>query len=39
MCNSAGSEDPFMTVYCPDRNKTQRMCYEAVDGCLAAILD
>ena len=37
MCNRVISEDPFMLVYYPNRNKTQRMCSEAVDDCLAAL--
>ena len=32
-----GCEDPFLIVYCPDKNKTQRMCDEAVDNCLEAL--
>ena len=31
------SEDPFLIVYCPYKFKTQRMCDEAVDDCIAAI--
>ena len=37
MCDRVTSEDPFMLVYCPDRCKTQRMCDEAADDCLAAL--
>ena len=37
MCDRVVSEDPFLTVYCPDQNKTQRMCDEAVDYSLAAL--
>ena len=29
------SKDSFMQRYCPDRYKTQKMCEEAVDDCLA----
>ena len=31
------SEDPFLIVYCCDKYKTQEMCDEAVDDCLAAL--
>ena len=27
----------MLTVYCPDKYKTQKMCDEAVDDCLAAL--
>ena len=37
MCERVISEDPFMLVYCPNRYKTQRMCGEDVDECLAAL--
>ena len=37
MCDSVGSEDPFMIVYCPDIYKTQRMCDQTTDDCLAAL--
>ena len=37
ICDSVVSEDPFMLVYCPDKHKTQRMCDEAVEDCLAAL--
>ena len=37
MCGRVIYEDPFMLVYCPDRYKTQKMCDEAVDDCLAAL--
>ena len=36
MYDSVVSENPFMIVYCSNRNKTQRMCDEAVDDCLEA---
>ena len=31
------SEDHFMLMYCPDRCKTQKMCDEAKDDCLAVL--
>ena len=37
MCDSVVSEDTFLIVYCPDKYKSQRMCDEAVDNCLAAL--
>ena len=37
MYDSVVSENPFMIVYCSNRNKTQRMCDEAVDDCLEAL--
>ena len=37
MCDRAISVDPFMLVYCPEKDKTQEMCYKAVDNCLAAL--
>ena len=37
MCDTVFSEDPFFTVYCPDKYKTQRMCDETVDDSLAAL--
>ena len=30
-------KDPFKLVYCLDKHKTQKMCDEAVDDCLAAL--
>ena len=30
-------EDPFLMVYCHDKYKTQRMCNEPVDDCLATL--
>ena len=37
MCGRAIFENPFMLVYCSDKYKTQRMCDEAVDDCLATL--
>ena len=37
ICDRAIFEDPFMLAYYPDKYKTQRMCHEAVDDCLAAL--
>ena len=37
MLDSVVSEVPFIIVYCLDKCKTQRMCDEAVDNCLAAL--
>ena len=37
MCDRVISEDPFMLVYCPDKDKTQIMCDEVVDNCLAVL--
>ena len=37
MCDSVISEDPFSIVFFPDKYKTQIMCDEAVDDCLAAL--
>ena len=31
------SEDPFLIVYSPDKQKTQKMCNKAVDCSLAAL--
>ena len=36
-CVSVVSEDLFMMAYCPNKHKTQRMCNEAFDDCLAAL--
>ena len=36
-CVSVVSEDLFMMAYCPNKYKTQRMCNEAFDDCLAAL--
>ena len=35
-CDKVIYEDPFMLIYCLDRNKTQKMCNKAVDDCLGA---
>ena len=35
--DSIVSENPFLTVYSPDRYKTKRMYDEAVDDCLATL--
>ena len=35
MCDRVISK--VMVVYCPDRDKTLRMCDEPVDDCLAAL--
>ena len=37
MCNRVVSEDLFMLIYCPDSYKTQEMCDEAKDDCLAPL--
>ena len=37
MCERVAPEDPFLIVYCPYKYKTQRICDEAVDDCLAAV--
>ena len=37
ICDIVVSSYPFLIVYCPDKNKTQKMCDEAVDDCLAAL--
>ena len=37
MFDTVVSKDHFLVVYCPDKYKTQRMCDEAVDDCLAAL--
>ena len=31
------SEDTFMVIYSPDRYRTQKICDEAIDDCLAAL--
>ena len=36
MRDRVASADHFLLIHCPDRYKTQRMCGEAVDDCLAA---
>ena len=35
MCDRVIPEDPFSIVYCPE--KTQNVCDEAVDDCLASL--
>ena len=37
MCDGVVSEDPFLTVYCPDKYITQKMCDEIADHSLAAL--
>ena len=37
MCDSVVFGDSFMIVYWTNKYKTQRMCDEAVDNCLAAL--
>ena len=37
MCVRINSEDPFSKRYVPDQYKTQQICDEAVDYCLAAL--
>ena len=37
MCGSVILEVPFPMLYCPDEYKTQRICDEAIDNCLAVI--
>ena len=37
MCDRVVSKDPFFIIYCPDKNKTQRMCDEAADDSLAVL--
>ena len=37
ICNIVVSLYPFLIVYCPDKEKIQRMCDEAVDDSLAAL--
>ena len=36
-CTNVIFEDPFILTYCPGRYKTQKMCDEAVDDCLAVL--
>ena len=36
-CDSVFTEDPFMITSCCDRCKTQWVCNEAVEDCLAAL--
>ena len=37
MCDRVVSEDSFLTAYCPDKHKNQKMSNEAVDDSLAAL--
>ena len=37
ICDRVVSEDPFLTVFFPDKYKSQRMCDEAVDDTLATL--
>ena len=37
MCDTIVSEDPSLTVYCPDKYITREMCDEAVNNCLAPL--
>ena len=37
MCDRVVSEDAFLTVYCIDKYKTQRMCNKAVDDTIGAL--
>ena len=37
MCDRVVSEDPFLTIYCPDKYITQKVCGEAVDDFLATL--
>ena len=37
MHDAVASEDPLSIIYCPDKYKSQRMCAEAVDDCLAVL--
>lgn len=37
VCDRVVSEESFMIIYCPYRYKTQNMCDEAVEDCLAAL--
>ena len=36
-CDRVVSEDPFILIYYPDRYKSQKLCDETVDGCLAVL--
>ena len=36
VCNSC-SFLSFIVIYCPDKYKTQKVCNEAIDDCLALI--
>ena len=37
ICHRVVSGDPFMIAYCSHGYKTQRMCDEAVNDCLATL--
>ena len=37
MCDRVVSKDAFLTVYCTDKYKTQRMCNKAVDNTIGAL--
>ena len=37
MCDRVVSEDPFLTVYCPDKYITQKMCDEDVDDSVVTL--
>ena len=37
MCDRVSSQDPFMLGFCLNRYKTQGMCDETADDCLAAL--
>ena len=37
MYDSVVYEDPFILMYCPNKYKSQRLCDEAVENCLAAL--
>ena len=37
MCYRAISEDRFVLVYCHNKCKTQKMCNEALNDCLASL--
>ena len=37
MCDRVVSEDPFILIFCSDRYKTQKLCDEAFDDCLATL--
>ena len=37
ICDRVISEDFSMLVYCPDKYRTQRMCDDGVDYCLATL--
>ena len=37
MCDRVVSEDLFLTVYCTDKYKTQRMCNKAINDVIGAL--